>query len=303
MSPLTWDGQKVGFDVTIPLTIYPEKQDVIEKLKGFAKKWVFQKETYQNGDHHWQVRLWLIHRKTSAAFYNEVIPKFKGHWSLTSSEVHLGPKSFNYVMKEDTRVEGPWKDSDIMPDRPPFTVQLEEFMNYELWPYQQLIFDRCLPFDMRHIHIFYDPTGHCGKSLFAEFLEYQQVALECPPLHAMEDILQFLHGFPDQRAYIIDMPRGMRKDKLYDFYAGIEVVKNGVLWDKRNMGQKRRQTRPNIFIFTNTLPDFNLMTLDRWLVYFIDPNDHTCSLLKPEPEDEPQEFNLDGFDFTQAQKV
>jgi hypothetical protein len=271
MAPLLYDGQKMGFDVTIPCTqiLY---DDLIVKMKGYFKKWVFQKETYENGDHHWQIRGWLIHKKTCKALFKEVIPNIPGHWSMTSSTVHLGPKSFNYVMKEDTRVEGPWKDTDIMPERPPLTWQLEEFMTYELRPYQQFIFDRTQIRDMRHINIVYDPSGHCGKSLFCEFLEYQGVAFECPPFRSMDDMMEFVHGFPAQSCYMIDMPRGMKKDKLGEFYSGVEILKNGVTWDTRYHGKKRRMNRPNIWIFTNTLPVMELMSVDRWNIYTIDTN-------------------------------
>lgn len=269
MSPLQFDGQKLGFDVTISCSVFPEMEQVVEKLKGYAKKWVFQKETYESGEHHWQCRLWLIHRKTCAAMYKDVMPNFPGNWSLTCTNVHLGPKSFNYVMKEDTRVEGPWKDSDVINERPPLTWQLEQFMTFELRPYQQWIFQRTQEYNMRDINIVYDPSGHCGKSLFLEFLEYQGVAFECPPFRGMEDMMEFLHGFPPQRTYIIDMPRGMKKDKLGEFYSGIETLKNGVTWDSRYHGKKRRMGRPNIYIFTNSLPAFELMSTDRWKVWHI----------------------------------
>ena len=70
----------------------------------------------------------------------------------------------------------------------------------------------------------------------------------------MCDIMEFAHSFPAQKAYIIDMPRGMKKDKLADFYAGLESIKNGVTYDKRYVGKKRRMDRPQIMVFTNSLP-------------------------------------------------
>ena len=63
------------------------------------------------------------------------------------------------------------------------------------------------------------------------------------------------------------MPRGMKKDKLGDFYAGIEVIKNGVAYDKRYTAKKTRFDRPRIFVFTNTLPVFELLSKDRWQVW------------------------------------
>lgn len=68
------------------------------------------------------------------------------------------------------------------------------------------------------------------------------------------------------------MPRGMKKDKLADFYSGIEVIKNGVAYDKRYTAQKIRFNRPRVFVFTNTLPEFNLMSKDRWKVWTLYEN-------------------------------
>jgi hypothetical protein len=65
------------------------------------------------------------------------------------------------------------------------------------------------------------------------------------------------------------MPRGMKKDKLGDFYSGIEVIKNGVAYDKRYTAKKIRFGRPNIFVFTNTLPELSLMSKDRWKIWTI----------------------------------
>jgi len=279
MAPIIFDGQKIGFDVTIPCSQYTF-DELIKKLKGWFRKWVFQKEVYQSGDEHWQVRGWLIHKTTASRLHHQVLPSFKGHWSLTSTNVHLGPKAFNYVMKEDTRVDGPWKDSDIIPDRPPMTWQLEQFMEYELWPYQKYIFDNTQIDDMRSINILHDPRGHCGKSIFCEYLEYQGVAFECPPHRTMDDLMEFLHGFPTQKCYIIDMPRSMKKDKLGDFYAGIEVLKNGLLWDKRYQGKKKRFGRPNIYVFCNVLPDLSMLSSGRWNVFDIDYNDMTMKLVQ-----------------------
>ena len=280
MAPIIFDGQKIGFDITIPKHMYTF-DELVKKLKGWFKKWVFQLENYSNGDEHWQVRGWLIHKTTAKNLHHNILPAVKGHWSLTSSTVHLGPKAFNYVMKEDTRVDGPWKDSDIIPDRPPMTWQLEQFMEYDLWPYQKHIFDNTQVDDMRTINIIYDPRGHCGKSLFCEYCEYQGVAFECPPLRQMDDLMEFLHGFPTQKCYIIDMPRSMKKDKLGDFYAGIEVIKNGVLWDKRYQGKKKRFGRPNIYVFCNILPEFKLLSSGRWKVYQINYTDMSLEDVTP----------------------
>lgn len=117
--------------------------------------------------------------------------------------------------------------------------------------------------DMRCINLIYDKKGHYNKSLFCEYLKYSNVAEEIPPFKLMDDIFQWVYSVASKQAYIFDMPRGMKKDKLGDFYNNIEVIKNGVAYDKRYTAKKIRFEHPNIFVFTNTLPELSLMSKDK----------------------------------------
>lgn len=119
----------------------------------------------------------------------------------------------------------------------------------------------------------FDAVGNNGKSIFCEWLEYNDLAFEVPPFRLMEDLMQCCMCVPKQKAYLIDMPRAMKKDKLGEFYSGIESLKNGTMYDKRFKFKKRRIDRPQIFVFTNVLPDFELMSKDRWQVYQIEDRD------------------------------
>jgi hypothetical protein len=101
-------------------------------------------------------------------------------------------------------------------------------------------------------------------------MEYNGLAEEVPPYRMMDDLYQWVYGRPTKKCYIFDMPRGLKKDNLGDFYSGIEVIKNGVAYDKRNYPKKKRFDRPRIFVFTNTLPKFSLMSKDRWNLWTID---------------------------------
>jgi len=268
MAPLVFDGQLKRFDITIPVERYETWEALHKKLVGWCSHFCFQKEKGDDTDYvHWQVRLQLIHKKTCKAMLADVVPAFGGHWSVTSNGVHLGPKQFAYTMKEDTRLEGPWDDTSLIQEKPPLTRQLRTFLDHDFYGWQQTCHDLVQQEDDRSIHLIYDQVGNVGKSVFLEFLEYQGLAFEMPPLRHMEDIMEFAHSFPPQRAYIIDMPRGMKKDKLADFYAGLESIKNGVTYDKRYVGKKRRMDRPQIMVFTNMLPAFEFMSLDRWRIW------------------------------------
>jgi hypothetical protein len=88
----------------------------------------------------------------------------------------------------------------------------------------------------------------------------------------MDDIFQWVATRPIKQIYIVDMPRGMKKDRLGDFYAGIEVIKNGVAYDKRYTAKKIRFDRPRIIVFTNMMPNLDLMSKDRWALWEIKNN-------------------------------
>lgn len=285
-------GQIVGFDLTIPAETsegIPEvwdKNQVMEFLHEWGKKWVFQLERgSEQGKLHFQIRLHLMVKRRLTEIVKittnpaERLVPLGSHWSPTCTTVHTG-QNFNYVQKADTRVEGPWKDTDYE-EPPPLTEQLKEFMTFQKRPYQVQIENMMEQLDFRTINLIYDTIGNVGKSIFCEYLEYQGLAFEMPAFREMEDIMQCIMGVKTKRNYIIDMPRAMKKDKLASFFAGIESLKNGVAFEKRYAFKKKRFTRPNIFVFTNTLPDWNLLSRDRWKVWKMTSNYELESLDVP----------------------
>jgi len=236
-------------------------QELIDFLNRISKKAVWQLEQGETKKkYHYQGRLSL---KVKSFLHK--IPSITGiHYTITSNE---NQNNDFYVIKENTRIEGPWKLEDFPPAIE--TKQLTIFKNYELRPYQSKLLNMMSIFDLRKVDLIYDNVGNIGKSLFSEYCEYINLAEEIPPFRLMEDIFQWVYGRPKKSSYICDMPRGMKKDKLGDFYAGLEVIKNGVAYDKRNYPKKCRFDRPRIFVFTNTLPNFDLMSMDRWNVWSI----------------------------------
>lgn len=262
------------YDFTIPIDYYTvtELQHI---LRHQCKRWVFQCEKGKGETEyeHYQVRLSL--KKKMRWTTMKKSPILKGRHSPTSNPT-VFKGDFFYVMKEDTRTSGPFKDTD---EEKVMTKQLKWFSKQKLRTFQKDIINESKIFDMRKINLIWDTTGCCGKSLLSEFMEFHGLAEEIPPFRLMDDIFQWVcsrgikTGF--KPAYIVDMPRGMKKDKLGDFYSGIEVIKNGVAYDKRNSAKKCRFDRPRIFVFTNTLPSFDLMSHDRWCVWKITKTEGT----------------------------
>lgn len=237
--------------------------DIKGFLKGIAKSFVFQLEQGDTGYRHYQGRLRLIKkRRKNQALKLFVTPP--NYLMPTVNSEYLNGDAF-YMMKKDTRV-----GDDIYTDKDEVKILTKQLALYNSWeerPFQSKIREMANTFDLRKIDLVWDTTGNCGKSMLCEKLEYDGIAEEIPPFRMMDDIFQWVCSRPIKKAYIVDMPRGMKKDRLGDFYSGIEVIKNGVAYDKRYSAKKIRFDRPRIFVFTNTLPNLDLMSKDRWCIW------------------------------------
>lgn len=234
-------------------------------LKGFVKKFIFQLEESDSGYRHFQGRISLIKKRRLqeiAKLLHEVFPK-----------IHLSPThdvgSSFYVVKNDTRVDGPWSDQDPEPTYIPRQIREIETLR----PWQSRIIELSKVWDTRTIHIIYDPNGNNGKSILTTYMGVHQLGRTLPFVNDYKDIMRMVMDMPTSNAYIIDMPRAINKEKLFQMYAGIETVKSGYAYDDRYSFKDKYFDCPQIFVFTNSIPDFSLLSRDRWNVWTID-NSH-----------------------------
>lgn len=262
----------VGFDFRFSADKVDGYLAAIPVIKSIFKKWTFQLEEGDSGYIHYQGRGFLFKKKPLALAINQFAgPLFNAHLSITSSLVHA-KQCFCYVMKLDSRIAGPWSDIDEeFVDPPPLTRQLIDFHKCELYPWQASLLQLIERRDDRYITCVVEPAGNNGKSILCEHMEYKALAYEIPGMYCMEDIMQCCMSIPEQKCYLIDMPRAMRKDKLGPFYSGLECLKNGVMYDKRYAFKKRRIDRPQVVVFTNVAPQTHYLSADRWDFYYIDP--------------------------------
>lgn len=252
------------FDFTLSFEIFDDHFKLKKLLEEFCKSGTFQLELSPDTEYkHFQGRVSLKKKLTLGQLIKATPAVIKGiHWSCTSTNC----EDNDYTQKEWSRVDGPWT---LFEDEIIETIQLKEFHKLELYPWQSKVKESCKIYDDRTINMIYDQHGNLGKSIFCEYLEWHNLAEEIPPFRLMDDIFQWVYNFSGKKAYFLDLPRGMKKDKLGDFYSGIEIIKNGVCYDKRYLAKKKRFNRPVIWIFSNMLPCFTLMTKDRWKVWTI----------------------------------
>lgn len=240
------------------------------KFRETCKKYSFQLEKGETtGYLHYQCRV-SLQKKSRLGPVIELFNDLPGcHVSVTSTE---GSKSNFYVMKEQTRVEGPWTDKDY--DQPRKSLRsVNLVIDKGLYPWQAKLIDLTKDYDPRRIHIVIDLEGNHGKSVFCKYVWHQRIGQPIPPLQSAEDLVQFVKSLPTSNLYLIDMPRAMKKTKLYGMYSGIETLKNGMLYDKRYKGQFEYIDEPNIIVFTNAPPKMRYLSRDRWALWTIKDND------------------------------
>lgn len=257
-------------------------KDIMESLKTVAKEWAFQLEKTESGQIHAQGRVSLYKktRKPSNLF------DWKAHWSPSSNGVSgwngkagsfdtlpgavKGQMNIDYCVKERTRVAGPFRSTDR-------TVYIpKQYRTTKMRPFQTAVMALCLAFDDRSINLIYCPFGNKGKSVLAHTMRLKHRAIVLPPLNDGQQIVAaacdicMARGVRSVGAVFIDLPRAMNKERLFGVYTGIEVVKQGWLYDTRYKYKDWDIDSPPVWVFSNHLPDTKLLSNDRWKIWTID---------------------------------
>lgn len=243
-----------------------ELVDVHTLLRAYCKAYTFQLERCPTNDKlHYQGRLSLF-KKTTLNAATKCFPDSGIHLSPTVAENTKGAPF--YCLKAQTKVEGPWTEKDYEETRVvPWPYNEVE----TLYPWQQDMKDYISRRVKRQIYYIVEPFGAIGKTTFVAkaCTEWKPYAQRVPAMSSFEDVCQFIMSRPVNKTYLIDMPRALKKKKLAGFFAGIESVKDGWVFDKRYKGQERWFDSPNVVVFSNKKPNLKYLSRDRWRVFTI----------------------------------
>lgn len=255
------------FDITIKEET--NAFDSVKKIfKDIAKKWAFQKEKGElTGYVHWQCRISLKQRKRLGEFRKLLFTKGLKDFEPSCTSKENCDNDF-YVLKEDTRLEGPWTDQD--PEPPYIPRQIREIQ--ELRPWQKMIVENRNVWDTRTINLIYDESGNHGKSILKTYIGVHQLGRSIPFMNDYRDMMRMVMDTKKEKLYIIDVPRALRKDQLFQFFSGIETLKDGYAYDDRYHFKEEYFDCPNIWIFMNIIPDTSYLSNDRWKIWTFDDN-------------------------------
>jgi hypothetical protein len=248
------------FDFTLPAEGLTDDV-VLTKIKNISKKGVFQLEEGELTKYrHYQGRISTIKKyRLSEIIKLKVFEKI--HWSITSN---ASKSNYDYVSKDYTKIG----ETINITDKPNYIPrQIREIPS--LYPWQTSVISSLKQWDTRIVNMIYDPEGNKGKSILVGWIRAYKLGRALPPVNDFKDFLRMVCDLPTAPAYIVDMPRALKKDKLGGFYSAIETVKDGYAYDDRYTFTEKNFDCPVIWVMSNTLPDFSLLTRQRWKVWEI----------------------------------
>jgi len=255
--------------------------DLVAIAKTIFKKWVFQLEQGESSGYlHYQGRGSLIKRRrlpeAIALFTKAGLTGF--HLSPTSNG---NGDSFAYVMKLDTRVEGPWSDQDKEPAYIP-----RQYRDIAPYPFQQSIIDSLNTFDSRTINCVVDLKGCQGKTTIGCICCLMHNGIRLPPVDdsklLLASVCDILTAKKERSPgpIFVDLPRSFAYAKQREIFSAIEDIKNGHVQDLRYRHTEWWFDSPPVWVFMNQPPDSSCLTRDRWKLWTIDP-DHRLVPIVP----------------------
>lgn len=283
-----------------------EPEKVTARLQEKCKRWGCQLEmSNQTGYIHYQGRVSLKDKQRLSTVGDHLLPGWSGvHFSRTSKACASGDNFYNYVMKLDTCVAGPWCDKD-----PEFEEWPEDWLPEPLEnrPWQDFITnsltDRA---NRRTINFVWDPTGGSGKSTLYAMARKKignrafRLDTHLPVREMCLSFTNYILEMPKKirltkaTAIFVDMPRSGIEDKK--LWYTLELIKSGEMTETRYSTKRVTFMKPHIWVFANWKPELKALTRDRWNLYKMINGDMIVWNPQEPQESEPEDMPLDVDD-------
>lgn len=238
-----WDG-----------TFPKAKTDMDELIRisdELCDRYVIGDEIGEGGYEHLQCRFVFKVGKELATLRNQYAKACDcAHWSKT----HV--RNFEYVKKEG-KFYCSWEGA------------LRKFSMLELNGWQSQAQEFWRNEGEREIYVIWDEVGGKGKTYFSKYMEATHQADVCPVTDGdASNYIEYCLNHP-AKGYIFDVPRADTIKTKKAMWRAIEQIKNGLLYDRRYTSRKMWIEPPKILVFSNELPDFSVLSHDRWRVHAI----------------------------------
>lgn len=171
-----------------------------------------------------------------------------------------------YVMKNETRIKGPWSSN---PEECYLGNDLKQ-INSEMYHWQKICFDM-LHFqpDDRIVTCILDIRGNVGKSKFCKLLTFKNLALTLNYAKT-HDLLFLISENTDKTAFVFDLSKSKPQDaSMTDLFAAVEQTKNGYIISTKFKPKCCVFEPPHVILFSNSVPSLYGISLDRWRFYTV----------------------------------
>lgn len=232
-------------------------------LKEYTKKWSFQKERAPTtGREHWQGRF-SLKLKLRLLTLGSLLQtsNISAHCTPTSNE---NRDNMFYVTKAETRIDGPWSDLDL---HIPRNLRGER----QWWHWQQQVINSAEIYDDRVVDVIVDLHGNIGKTYLTAWMGVRKLARRITIQREARDVARAVMCGHKCPLYFIDLPRATSHQNQYTMYAAVEEIKNGYAYDDRYKFKEEYFDPPRVWVFTNTVPDKKLLSIDRWRIWQVNP--------------------------------
>lgn len=260
------------------------KENLQEWCITHCKKWCFQLEKAPTtGTLHFQCR--VSFKEKLRPIPVQIMVQEWGHSSPTSNE---NKTNEFYVMKTESRIEGPWSNKDEV-----LFVQ-NRFRGVIRWlPWQQDIINKNIERpDDRSVNLIINKSGNKGKTFLAMWCLTNRVGRMIPPLNDYKEVVQAVMDMPTSRAYFLDVPRSQEKKQLRGFFGACEQIKNGHVFDCRYSFKEKLFEPPHLWVFTNEMPELSTLSRDRWKFWTINDDNELVRFKADDDFNEDEESDV-----------
>lgn len=228
-------------------TLREDKNDLCQlwqMLKEISKKFNFQLEEGEGGYRHYQGCFSLKER-----LRRNGVKDIIGYHDIHLEHCKNWYAALKYTSKDHTKIAGPW-DEDKKP------IKIVEKLR--LWQ-QSLADELDSEPDDRKIIWYYDEIGKSGKTVFCKWLMYHRNAMG----YTCGGYKDIAHAYNYQKIVCFNYTRALESDDHIN-YSAIESLKDGLMFSSKYESGCKIFDSPHVVIFSNKLPDFSKLSMDRW---------------------------------------
>lgn len=255
------------YDWTLFLTDDEEHEisidQLVANLNASCAKWTFQlEETPTTGSLHWQGRLSLKTKGRRA----QAVAAIGYDWAEVSITSNANRDNMFYVLKEETYMGIRMRDTE---NEEQMFIPWDVELMVQLRNWQQVVVDSAEVRELRKVNIIVDERGGKGKTSLGRYISVHRIGEYIPPMNDFQQLMEVVMDLPKAKLYMIDIPKATDKGNLAGLFSAIEWLKSGCAYDRRYKFRREFFNPPQVWVFTNKLPNPEWLSADKWKVWKI----------------------------------